>query len=227
VLRISEVRAVAFDLDGVLIDTETINVRAAFEGFEAHGYPLDASDAVVIVGRHPIDYVPDLARRHAVPESLLPSITRRQSEVYFRRWKEDARLLDGALEALDACRERGYPMALATSSGRASVEEALDRFGLRPYFSTTLTKDDVSVRKPDPEIYLLAAERLGVAPGNLLVLEDSPHGVCSAKGAGAMCVSVAGAEGADLRIESLRDLPGLLRGHSAFSSKESSGKRAR
>lgn len=209
-LRISEIRAVAFDLDGVLIDTETINVRAAFEGFEAHGYPLDPSDAVAIVGRHPIDYVPDLARRHAVPGSLLPSITRRQSEVYFRLWKEDARLLDGALEALDACRERGYPLALATSSGRASVEEALDRFGLRPYFAATLTKDDVSARKPDPEIYLLAAERLGVAPRNLLVLEDSPHGIRSAKLAGAMCVGVGEAVGADVRIGSLREFPALL-----------------
>lgn len=209
-LRISEIRAVAFDLDGVLIDTETINVRAAFEGFEAHGYPLDTSDAVVIVGRHPFDYAPDLARRHGVPVALLPSITGRQSEIYFRLWKEEARLLDGALEALEACRARGYPLALATSSGRASVEEALDRFGIRPYFAVTLTKDDVSVRKPDPEIYLLAAERLGVAPGNLLVLEDSPHGIRSAKLAGAMCVGVGDAVGADLRIGTLTEFPALL-----------------
>ncbi len=209
-LRISEIRAVAFDLDGVLIDTERINVRAAFEGFESHGYALDPSDAAWIVGRHPIDYVPDLARRHAVPEALLPSISRRQSESYFRLWKDEARLLDGALEALDACRGRGYPLALATSSGRASVEEALDRFGLRPYFTATLTKDDVSARKPDPEIYLLAAERLGVAPAHLLVVEDSPHGIRSAKAAGAMCVGVGAAIGADLRIGSLREFPALL-----------------
>lgn len=210
VLDISEIRAVAFDLDGVLIDTETINVRAAFDGFEAHGHPLDPADAAVIVGRHPVDYVPDLALRHAVPERLLPSITHRQSETYFRLWKEEARLLDGALEALDACRDRGYPLALATSSGRASVEDALDRFGLRPYFTATLTKDDVSVRKPDPEIYLLAAKRLGVPPAYLLVVEDSPHGIRSAKAAGSTCVGVGRAEGADLRIASLLEFPGLL-----------------
>ena len=217
-LDLTNIRAVAFDLDGVLLDTETINVRAAFDGFSAFGHTLDADDASEIVGRHPIDYVPILASRHDVPESILRAVVRRQSETYSRLWREESILMEGAIEALAACRIRGLPLALATSSGRASVEEALDRFGLRPYFDVTLTKDDVRRRKPDPEIYRLAAERLGVDPGELLVVEDSGHGVRSAKAAGAICAAVDSLVGPgpgdvdpDLRIRSLSELPPLLK----------------
>ncbi len=216
-LDLSQIRAVAFDLDGVLLDTETINVRAAFDGFAAYGHPLDDADAGEIVGRHPVDYVPVLARRHGVPIAILHSITRRQSETYFRLWREEAGLMEGAREALQACKDRGFPVALATSSGRAGVEEALDRFSLRPFFDVTLTKDDVTARKPDPEIYRVAAERLGVVPQALLVVEDSAHGIRSAKEAGALCASVEalvrprpGDVEPDLRLRSLRELPPLL-----------------
>lgn len=212
------IRAVAFDLDGVLLDTETINVRAAFDGFAAFGYPLDDTDAREIVGRHPVDYVPVLAGRRGVPEPLLESIIRRQNSTYFRLWREESRMLPGSLEALDLCRERGLPVALATSSGRANVEEALDRFGLRGYFEITLTKDDVTARKPDPEIYTCAADRLRVAPEELLVIEDSAHGVRSAKRAGTICVAVSSpvvpipeSSEADYRIATLEGFPALLR----------------
>jgi HAD superfamily hydrolase (TIGR01509 family) len=218
---LSNIRAVAFDLDGVLLDTETINVRAAFDGFAAFGHPLDEADAGEIVGRHPVDYVPVLAKRHGVPDRVLDAITRRQGETYFRLWREEAGLMEGTVEALSACRDLGFPVALATSSGRAGVEEALDRFSLRPFFQVTLTKDDVRARKPDPEIYRTAAELLGVSPGELLVVEDSAHGIRSAKGAGAVCASVEalvrlqpGDVEPDLRLGSLLELPPLLHGRS-------------
>lgn len=211
------VRAVVFDLDGVLLDTETINVRAASESFAALGHPLAPEDAAAIVGRHPIDYVPELMRRRSVPRELAGDLGRDQSARYLRLWRDEARLLPGAREALAAARARGLRVGLATSSGRAGVEEALDRFGLRDAFDVTLTKDDVAARKPDPEIYVTAARRLGVAPSAMLVVEDSEHGVRAAKAAGAPCVALRSAHtpvervsGADAIVASLEELPGLL-----------------
>lgn len=210
-------RAVVFDLDGVLLDTETINVRAASEAFAALGHPLASEDAAAIVGRHPVDYLPELMRRRGLPEELAASLGRDQSARYARLWREEARLLPGAREALAAARRRSLRVGLATSSGRAGVEEALDRFALRAAFDLTLTKDDVAARKPDPEIYTTAASRLGIEPAAMLVVEDSEYGVRSAKGAGARCVALRSPhtpieriDGADAVIDSLEELPALF-----------------
>lgn len=210
-------RAVVFDLDGVLIDSESVNVRATFEAFAALGHPLAPEDAAEIVGRHPVDYVPELMRRHAVPGALAVPLGREQSDGYARLWREEARLLPGAREALAAVRERGLPVGLATSSGRAGVEEALDRFDLRGVFDLTLSGDDVAVRKPDPEVYLLASRSLRVEPASMLVVEDSEYGVRAAKAAGAICVAVRTPHtprdrivAADALVASLEELSALL-----------------
>jgi len=118
-----------------------------------------------------VDYVPELMRRRAVPAELAGALGRDQSSRYFRLWRDEAKLLPGARPALEEVRRRGLAVGLATSSGRAGVEEALDRFGLRAMFDVTLTKDDVAVRKPDPEIYVVAAARLGVPAATMLVVE--------------------------------------------------------
>lgn len=209
----ASIRAVAFDLDGVLLDTETINVRAAYEAFAAAGHPLLPEDAAEIVGRHPIDYGPVLARRRGLPEEELPALQLEQGVRYRTIWSREATLFPGARAAIAASRNRGLPTALATSSGREGVEEALRRFDLREAFDVVLTKDDVTERKPSPEIYLTAAARLGVTPPSLLVLEDSEFGVRAALDAGACCIAVASpytpaaaVAGAHARVETVGQL---------------------
>ena len=212
-----DVRAVVFDMDGVLLDTEAINVQSAFDAFAALGHPLEAEDASLIVGRHPDDYVPELMDRRSAPASSIGTLRDDQTQRYTRLWRDQARLLPGAREALRIVRERGLAVGLATASGRANVDRALDRFGLRESFDLTLTKDDVAVRKPNPEVYVTAAARLHVLPAAMLVVEDSGPGVRAAKSAGARCVAVRSPHtaapllaAADALIESLEELPGLL-----------------
>jgi HAD superfamily hydrolase (TIGR01509 family) len=182
--------AVVFDKDGVLADSEEINLRSAFEVFRAHGYELGPDDEPAIVGRHPVNYVPVLARRFDVTEAEQRRIIAEQDSLYTRVWEEEGRLLDGARETLDAVRRLGLDIGLATSSSRREVDAFLDRFDLAACFDVTLSLDDVTRPKPDPEIYVLAARRLGVTPPQMLVVEDSEHGVRAAKAAGAICVAV-------------------------------------
>jgi HAD superfamily hydrolase (TIGR01509 family) len=217
--RDSEVKAVVFDKDGVLADSEAINLRSAFEIFRVHGYELGPEDESAIVGRHPVDYVPVLSRRFGVSEARQREIIAQQDEYYTRTWDEEGCLLDGAREALDAVRRLGLGVGLATSSSRREVEAFLSRFELAECFDVTLSLDDVSRSKPDPEIYVSAARELGIAAKSMLVVEDSEHGVRAAKGAGAICVAVKSfhvpAERiamADLRIGSVGELTGLLEG---------------
>lgn len=210
-------RAVVFDKDGVLADSEAVNLHSAFEVFRRHGHALGEDDGSRIVGRHPRDYVPEFARRFELSEAQQQRIVEEQDVLYTEFWREHGALIDGTLDALSAVRSRGLACGLATSSGREEVDEFLERFGLADFFDVTLTLDDVSASKPDPEIYVSAARRLHLPASSMLVLEDSEHGVRAAKDAGAVCVSVrtrhVPAEKvamADLRIESVAELPDLL-----------------
>jgi HAD superfamily hydrolase (TIGR01509 family) len=212
-----EVEGLAFDLDGVLVDTEEINIRSAFEAFEARGLALEASDTAHIVGRHPDDYVPVLARRFGLTDREQRWLRDVQTGIFIRLWHELARPQDGARETLVVLHERGYRLALATSGSRKHVEHCLGRFDLTGFFEIILTKEDVGQRKPDPEVYFSCARRFDIEPTSMLVVEDSEHGVRAAKAAGARCVAVLTPhvareriDGADAVIGSLRDLVGYL-----------------
>jgi len=211
------VKAVVFDKDGVLADSEAINLRAAFEVFRAHGYELGPEDEPSIVGRHPVDYVPALARRVGMGEAEQRRVIDEQDVVYNRIWQEQGRLFEGARETLDVVRRLNLGVGLASSSSRREVDDFIDRFELGAFFDVTLSLDDVARAKPDPEIYVSAAQRLGVPASEMLVVEDSEHGIRSAKAAGAVCVAVRTRHVrperigmADVHIESIGELSALL-----------------
>ena len=210
-------KAVVFDKDGVLADSEAINLRAAFEVFRAHGYELGPEDEPSIVGRHPVDYVPALARRVGMGEAEQRRVIDEQDVVYNRIWQEQGRLFEGARETLDVVRRLNLGVGLASSSSRREVDDFIDRFELGAFFDVTLSLDDVARAKPDPEIYVSAAQRLGVPASEMLVVEDSEHGIRSAKAAGAVCVAVRTRHVrperigmADVHIESIGELSALL-----------------
>jgi HAD superfamily hydrolase (TIGR01509 family) len=99
-------------------------------------------------------------------------------------------LKSGAVELLDALRGHGYPMAIVTSSSRRTAEEHLTLAGIRSRFDSVLTRDDVERGKPSPDLYLLAARRLGFQPASCLAIEDSNPGVAAAHAAGAITIMV-------------------------------------
>ena len=103
---------------------------------------------------------------------------------------QDVRPMPGLVALLDGLRDRGLPLAVATSSGRAYAERLLNGHGLRDRFRHVLCREDVTRHKPDPEVYQLATERLGATPRSTLVLEDTPTGLTAAKGSGAFAVGV-------------------------------------
>jgi HAD superfamily hydrolase (TIGR01509 family) len=210
------VRAVVFDLDGVLVETESINVRSAMLAFSALGHELDPSDAASIVGRHPIDYVPPLADRFGLSAADRDRLKEIQNEAYRQAWDDEARLTEGAVEALGTLQRRGFRLGLGTSAGRAHTERCLRRFRLQGTFEVVLTWDDVARRKPDPEIYLESARRFGLVPREVLVVEDSGYGVQAAIAAGAVCVGVRTPTTPPERIAAAAAVIDSLRGLSAL-----------
>jgi HAD superfamily hydrolase (TIGR01509 family) len=114
----------------------------------------------------------------------------------------DRRLVPGVKQFLE--RAESAPIGLATNAEPANVDFVLDRSGLRPYFDSIVDGTQVASAKPAPDVYLLAAERLGVAPANCIVFEDSPVGIEAARAAGTRVVGIlthaASLEGVDLAV---------------------------
>lgn len=189
-LDLSAIEAVVFDKDGVLADSESINLQSAIEVFRARGIELGVEDERTIVGRHPRDYMPSLSRRFGIDDRERRRMIDEQDAVYTRLWWERELLVEGARDTLRAVRARRLGVGLATSSSRREVRAFVDRFDLADCFDVTLCLDDVRRAKPDPEIYLEAAQRFGLPTRQLLVVEDSEHGIRAAKAAGALCVAV-------------------------------------
>lgn len=177
--------ALLFDLDGTLIDTETVAMTTGMAAFAAMGHPVDASFMQRLVGV-------DLPTSAGIIGAALPTLDQKGLQAHWHRAfsaaiDENLPLKAGALEILSA---RHRPMALVTSSGHAEALHKLRVTGLAPHFDTVVTLADVSRPKPAPEPYLLAAERLGVSPARCLVFEDSEAGAEAAHRAGCTVVQV-------------------------------------
>ncbi|HUG93754.1 MAG TPA: HAD family phosphatase, partial [Planctomycetaceae bacterium] len=188
-VRPPSIRAVVFDLDGLMFNTEELFNHAGRELLRRRGLVMSHELLTQMMGRRPHEaftvLVDTLGLSETVEELLAESV------VIFNEYRaERLAPMPGLFETLAAIERRGLPKGVATSSPRRYLEEILGQYELLERFHLTLTAEDVTHGKPHPEIYLTAAERLGIAPAEMLVLEDSETGTRSAAAAGAVVVSV-------------------------------------
>ncbi len=180
--------AVIFDMDGVLADTEPIQEEAlvAFLALRGKAFVRDGYAETIgldyrqfwmeVIGRYGlIESTDDCARGYE--PILLPRLA-------------GLKAAPGAGELTRALAAAGVPLAVASSSLRPVVEATLGAIGLRDAFEAVVSGDEVRTGKPAPEIYLLAADRLGVEPARCVAIEDSPSGVRAAMAAGMACLGV-------------------------------------
>lgn len=208
--------AFLFDLDGTLVDTETENVRAVVEVLGRRGRVLDAEERAFIVGHGWRDIHARLCRRPGREGDVglgLEELIALVSDVKEAMIAQDGlRAISGAIDF--ARRAAGHgPVAVVSGSSRREIAFCLERVGLGDLFPWFIAFEDVRSGKPAPEGYLRAAERLGVAPAECIVFEDSAAGVAAARAAGMRVVALEEANhlGADLsaadrRVRSFLDL---------------------
>jgi HAD superfamily hydrolase (TIGR01509 family) len=185
----TSIEAVIFDMDGVLLDGEPLHFAASRSLLGEFGHELHLATYQRWIGQTFATIWPDLQRRFALRVSA-EEYAHRYSTRVLAQYAAHSAPLPGARELLEGLEEARMPCALASSSRREWVEAALGTLGFAPFFCETVTGDEVSAGKPDPEIYRTAAERLGVAPGRCLVIEDAPVGIASARAAGMSVVAV-------------------------------------
>jgi HAD superfamily hydrolase (TIGR01509 family) len=183
------IRAVCFDLDGLMFNTEHVFYASAEELLGRRGLPMTRAAMNAMLGRRPLESfqaLVDLLQLTEQPADLLAE----SRAIFYGLLDTRLETMPGLFELLDRIEAKGLPKGVATSSPRDYLEHMLGRFDLQRRFPVTLTAEDVTHGKPHPEIYLKAAAKLGVAPANMLVLEDSYAGTKAGIAAGAFVVSV-------------------------------------
>ena len=181
--------AVAFDLDGLMFNTEDLYDEAGAIILQRRGKEFTAYLKRKVMGLPSdlaLQVMIDFHSLDATAEQLWCESDVILEEILGPRLAP----LEGLLELLDALEAASIPKAIATGSSRSFARKVLGHFNLEPRFQFMLTSEDVRQGKPHPEIYLKAAERLGLKPAQLLVLEDSENGCRAAVAAGAYTVAV-------------------------------------
>jgi len=180
--------AVVFDMDGVLLQSEEVWDEVREEYVRERGGRYDAEIQRAMMGMSSPEwsrYLHDHAGVPDEPEEINAEVVRRM----LARYRVRLPLIPGAVEAVER-RAAHYPLGLASSSNRELIDTALDVSGLAPFFSATVSSEEVAHGKPAPDVYLEAARRLGVDPSRCCAVEDSHGGIRSAKTAGMRVVAI-------------------------------------
>lgn len=182
-------KAFIFDMDGVIIDSEPLHSRVKMETFAHFGLPFDEGDLAQYMGRTSVDIFSDVLKKEHRTDVSVQEIVNYKHAHYLELAVGGAlEAIPGSLELIARLRAAGVPLALATSSWRRVVDAILVQFDLTEAFASVISGSELPKSKPDPAIYRLSAEALGVDPRKCVVLEDTAAGVAAAKGAGMYCI---------------------------------------
>jgi beta-phosphoglucomutase len=183
------IAAIIFDMDGVVIDSHPIHRRS---------WSLFLQSVGKQVSDRELDFVMEGSKREDILRHFLGDLTESQLKEYglqketlFRQQAISIQAIAGVIDFLRSLGPAGTLAGLASSASQYRVNYILEKLDVARYFTATVTGDDVKIGKPDPAVFLTAAERLGVRPSDVIVFEDAIAGVTGAKAAGMKCVGVA------------------------------------
>ncbi|HSK72055.1 MAG TPA: HAD family phosphatase [Pyrinomonadaceae bacterium] len=206
-------RAFIFDMDGTLVDNMRFHDEALQKMLFENGIEIDVRPLLVkIAGKTNREIIPGFFP-DANEERLLELGLRKES-LYRELFLPERKPIAGVVKFLTEAEQIGVKMAIATAAPIANMEFILDGLNLRRFFQAVTTADDITNGKPNPEIFLKSAEKLGVEPKNCLVFEDAIGGFQAAHRAGMKSIGIATVNS----IEEILQLDSVVEAHTDFSS---------
>jgi beta-phosphoglucomutase len=185
------IRAILFDMDGVLLDSEVFICQAAIAYLAECGITAEPEDFIPFVGAGENRYIGEVARRHGLEIEDIDRAKERTYALYAELVRGKLTPLPGVRDFITEARRMGMKTAVATSADYTKLAVNLQEIGMdHGEFDVLVNGLDVERRKPFPDIYLLAAQSLSVPPHECIVFEDAPNGVQAAKAAGCACAAV-------------------------------------
>jgi len=213
VMREGLPKGVIFDMDGVLLDSERFICEAAIKMFAEKGLKVQEKDFLDFVGTGENRYIGGVAEKYGFAIDIERD-KGRTYDIYEELIKSRLKALTGAVEFIEKCRKMGKKIAIASSADMRKVRTNLLETGIGfEVFDAVVVGEDVERKKPWPDIFLKAAEKLGLNARECLVIEDAVNGVAAAKAAGARCVGIMTSFGeealreADWRAKDLAEVP--------------------
>ena len=206
-------RAMLFDMDGVLVDSEPIHFKARKKTLARYGLTIEDGELYGYQSTSMETFIAGInkTRGVSIDEKEAAEFQKLDFKEVFDEFELEA--IDGIPEYLERLDELKVPMAIASSSSPALIREVTRRLGIAGYFCEMVSGDEVERPKPDPCVYLTAAKKIGVEPSSCVVLEDSRNGVLSAKAAGMLCIGFRSPHSgnqdlskADVIVNSIRDI---------------------
>ena len=186
---ISGVKGLILDMDGVIVDSEPLHLLAFQELFTRHNISYTAEHNREFLGRKDIVIADILIKRFFLPETAEEFVQNKES-ILKRLIVEQGIARPGLMKILELAKSLGLPIAVASSATMPTIQLVVDTLKIRPYFVSLTSGDEVEHGKPAPDVFLLAAKRLGIEPRDCLVIEDTLNGIKAAKAAGMHCIGI-------------------------------------
>lgn len=208
-----KLKGVLFDMDGVLVDSESFIAEAAIRMFAEQCIYVEPEDFEPFIGSGEDRYLGGVAKKYGYSIDL-DRDKKRTYDIYAELVKGNLKPLPGIVEFINRCKIAGLKLAVATSADKVKMNVNLTELNLaKNTFDATINGLEVTHKKPDPEIFMKAAEKLGLHPRECLVVEDAINGVKAAKAAGCQCLAITSSFSkeqliqADWIITNFRDIP--------------------
>jgi len=183
-------KAILFDMDGVLVNSEPIHEKAQEIVCQQYGLDVPKTVTPTFKGWTETRVYEYISRHFGTGSATVEKLIAAKHSV-FASLADELQLMDGAMDLLQYVNDQGLPLGLVTSATKSDQQRAFRNLGLISYFSSIVTVEDVTYPKPDPEPYIKGADGLGFAPLECLVIEDSQYGIQSAMEAGCHTFGVA------------------------------------
>jgi beta-phosphoglucomutase len=206
---------VIWDVDGTLVDTAELHFQSWLALTRQLGKPLSRAEFEATFGQRNPEIIPRFFGQ-GYSDQEIARLGERKEELYRAEARKGVSLLPGVRSLLEGLREAGFKQAIGSSAPLKNLELILDITQTRPFFQAIVSMEDTDRGKPDPQVFLLAAQRLGIRPKRCLVMEDAVAGVQAAKSGGMKCIAVRfvghhprsrlEAAGADCIVDSLEEV---------------------